>query len=102
MGIIQNAHPKDVAQGSIGDCWFLSGVAALAEHHGAIRKLFRCTKPDVSVMPQDTANTYTVTLYDLTTWEPTDVIVNEGLSYNADDTRSWCPCKSSCTLGQLP
>ena len=33
-------EPKDVIQGSLGDCYFLSAVAALAEVEGRIKSVF--------------------------------------------------------------
>eukprot|EP00041_Stephanoeca_diplocostata_P027817 m.773244 g.773244 ORF g.773244 m.773244 type:complete len:370 (+) comp23251_c0_seq1:487-1596(+) len=39
--VFRNESPSDVSQGSLGDCWFLSAVAAIVEiHPGLIRKLF--------------------------------------------------------------
>ena len=32
--------PTDVVNGSIGNCWFMSAVAGLAEHEGKVEKLF--------------------------------------------------------------
>ena len=62
----------------VGDCWLLAGISALAEFDGAVHKLFRKT-PNVALMPLSTPNQYTVTLFDLKTWTPTDVTVDERL-----------------------
>jgi calpain-15 len=36
----EKIEPADIKQGSLGDCYFLSSLAALAEHPNRIRKLF--------------------------------------------------------------
>lgn len=83
---------NDVRQGGIGDCWFLSAVVALAKYPGVIKKLFQSTTPGITQMPQESPNTYTVTLYDLSTrdgvtlLQPKDVVVNESLAFNAGGT----------------
>jgi hypothetical protein len=76
--IIGDIDPSDVQQGSVGDCWLLSAISALAEFDGAIMKLFEKT-PGIKGMPMDASNTYVVTLYDLKTWEPVDIKVDERL-----------------------
>lgn len=69
--------PSDVCQGSIGDCWLLSAIACLADFDFAIRRLFRKTPSPVE--PTDAPNSYTVTLWDLSTWKEVDVVVDERL-----------------------
>ena len=32
--------PSDICQGQLGDCWLLSAIACLAEHEGAIQRIF--------------------------------------------------------------
>ena len=41
--MIGDVDPADITQGSVGDCWLLSGLASLAEYDGAIARLFRKT-----------------------------------------------------------
>ena len=67
LKIIGDVDPSDIAQGSVGDCWLLSGISSLAEFDGAVKRLFRKT-PDLESMPRDTPNMYTITLWDLPTW----------------------------------
>eukprot|EP00929_Paragymnodinium_shiwhaense_P014010 TRINITY_DN121873_c0_g1_i1.p1 TRINITY_DN121873_c0_g1~~TRINITY_DN121873_c0_g1_i1.p1 ORF type:complete len:793 (+),score=178.71 TRINITY_DN121873_c0_g1_i1:103-2481(+) len=78
LKLMGHASPGDVSQGSVGDCWLLSAISALAEFDGAIAKLFKNTK-DLKNLPHDGANEYVVTLYDLKTWQPIDVVVDERL-----------------------
>ena len=82
LKIIGDVDPSDIAQGAVGDCWLLSAISALAEFDGAIKKLFVKTE-GLDEMPRDTPNVYTITLYDLTTWEPVDVTVDERLCAKA-------------------
>ena len=79
ISVIGDVDPFDVMQGSnIGDCWLLCAISSLAEYRGAIKHLFRKT-PNIDNMPMDASNMYTVTLYDLNSWEPVDVVVDERL-----------------------
>ena len=80
MGVNGVIDPSDIAQGSVGDCWLLSGIAALAEFEGAIARLFRNTK-DIHQLPyaDGRPNKYTVTLWDLSTWTEVDITVDERL-----------------------
>eukprot|EP01068_Selenidium_serpulae_P015193 Selendium_serpulae@DN6185_c0_g1_i2.p1 len=77
--IIGAADPGDISQGSVGDCWLLSAIAGLAEFRGTVRKLFAKTG-GIDKMPRDGPNQYVVTLYDLKTWRPVDVVVDERLA----------------------
>jgi len=87
LALIDLAHPRDVRQGAVGDCWLLSAISAVAEHEGIIAHLFRKT-PRVSSRPLDTFNQYTVTLHDLSgpEWKPVDVVVDERLCSKANDS----------------
>lgn len=78
LKIIGDVDPSDIHQGRVGDCWLLSGISALAEFDGAVKRLFRKTK-DLDKMPRDGPNMYTVTLWDLTTWKEVDIIIDERL-----------------------
>ena len=85
LKIIGDVDPSDIFQGSVGDCWLLSGISAVAEFDGAIKRLFRKT-PHLEKMPWDgksgksaTGNTYTVTLWDLPTWKEVDIVIDERL-----------------------
>jgi len=78
--------PSCVKQGHVGDCWLLSGIAALAEFDGAIRHLFRKT-PNMDQMPFEDGrpNLYTVSLWDLTSWREVDIVVDERLCADPGD-----------------
>lgn len=41
-------EPADILQGSLGDCYFLSAIAALAENDFRIKNLF----PDLDLHPE--------------------------------------------------
>jgi hypothetical protein len=43
--LFDNVHPNDIAQGVLGDCWLLAGLAALAEFPTAITNLFKQKTP---------------------------------------------------------
>jgi hypothetical protein len=83
MKIIGDIDPSDIYQGSVGDCWLLSGISALAEFDGAVKRLFRKT-PYLEDRPLDTPNQYIVTLWDLTTWKEVDITIDERLPVMAD------------------
>jgi len=85
LKLIGDVDPADITQGSVGDCWLLSGIASLAEYDGAIARLFRKTL-DLAAMPKDIPNQYTVTLYNLQTWAEVDVVIDERLACKPDGT----------------
>ena len=83
LKIIGDIDPSDIAQGSVGNCWLLSAISALAEFDGAVKRLFRKTK-NLDKMPLDKPNMYTITLYDLPTWREVDIQIDERLCVKAD------------------
>lgn len=85
--MIDVAHPLDVEQGAVGDCWLLSAMSAVAEYAGVIPTLFKKT-PNLSKRPLDIFNEYTITLYDLSgpEWKPVDIIVDERLCSKSDNS----------------
>jgi len=83
LKIIGDVDPSDIFQGSVGDCWLLSGISSVAEFDGAIKRLFRKTK-NLHKMPMDGGNMYTVTLWDLTTWTEVDIVIDERLPAHYD------------------
>jgi len=84
LKLIGDVDPSDIQQGGVGDCWLLSGISSLAEFDGAIHKLFKHTAVELGSLPCDSANRYTVTLWDLPTWTQVDVVVDERLARRAD------------------
>ena len=86
LKIIGDVDPSDIAQGAVGDCWLLSAISALAEFDGAVKRLFRNTPGQLEDLPNDKPNQYVVTLFDLKTWEPVDITVDERLAAKADGT----------------
>ena len=40
----EDVEPGDVCQGQLGDCWLLSAIACLAEHRGAVQRVFLTTQ----------------------------------------------------------
>jgi hypothetical protein len=83
LKLIGDIDPNDVCQGSVGDCWLLSAISALAEFDGAVKRLFAKTT-GIEQMPREEPNVYTVTLYELSTFQPVDVVVDERLAAKAD------------------
>ena len=83
LKLIGDIDPNDVKQGSVGDCWLLSAISALAEFDGAVTRLFSHTS-EIAERPTDQPNSYTVTLYNLATWEPEHIVVDERLAAKPD------------------
>eukprot|EP00929_Paragymnodinium_shiwhaense_P012636 TRINITY_DN12004_c0_g1_i1.p1 TRINITY_DN12004_c0_g1~~TRINITY_DN12004_c0_g1_i1.p1 ORF type:complete len:1151 (-),score=313.44 TRINITY_DN12004_c0_g1_i1:75-3527(-) len=84
LKIVKDVQPSDVCQGGVGDCWLLSAISAMAEFDNAIQTLFK-KRDDLFMPPNDSFNKYTIQLYDLRTWKPVDVVVDERLIW--DDSR---------------
>ena len=40
MRLFNGVEPQDLVQGSLGDCWLIAAIAAVAEHPSAIKRLF--------------------------------------------------------------
>ena len=76
--------PLDRVAFELRRLWFLPR-SSLAEFDGAISRLFRKTA-GLDNLPQDMPNSYTVTLFDLTTWQEVDVVVDERLARKPDGT----------------
>ena len=89
LKIIGDVDPNDIKQGSVGDCWLLSAISALAEFDGAVKKLFAGTS-ELAARPKDEPNSYTITLYNLSTWEPEPIVVDERLAASADGSLLGC------------
>lgn len=79
--LLGNVDPSDVVQGQVGDCWLLSAISAFAEYSGAVAQLFKNTE-DMVNKPSDAFNRYTVTLFNLPTWEAVDILIDERLCKN--------------------
>jgi Calpain family cysteine protease len=92
LKLVGDVDPSDIAQGTVGDCWLLSGISSLAEFDGAVKRLFRKTR-DLDRMPLDRGpNQYTVTLWDLPTWTEVDIVVDERL----------CTIDGRCLMASKP
>jgi hypothetical protein len=83
LKIIGDVDPSDIHQGSVGDCWLLSGISSLAEFDGAVKRLFRKTC-QLEQRPLDAPNQYIITLWDLSTWKEVDIVIDERLAVMAD------------------
>jgi len=86
LKVIGDADPNDIRQGGVGDCWLLCSISALAEYDSAIEKMFRKTA-NLREMPRESANQYTITLYDIVgqpPWRPVDITVDERLCMKSD------------------
>jgi hypothetical protein len=94
LKIIGDVDPSDIEQGSVGDCWLLSGISSLAEFDGAVKRLFRKTK-NLDERPFEGPNMYTITLWDLTTWKEVDILVDERLCVTANGSGNLLGSKPS-------
>ena len=59
-----------------------------------MKRLFTKT-PEITRRPLDQPNVYTVTLYELSTYEPVDVVVDERLAVKADGSGQLLGCEPS-------
>lgn len=62
--LFDGVHPNDIAQGILGDCWFLAALAGIAEFEGAVYNLFQEKKVNPEGM-------YTINIFNSQTkqWE---------------------------------
>lgn len=75
----EGIRPQDIRQGEIGNCWFLSGITALAEYPGRIEKSF--LNKEISA-----AGVYGVQMYAL--GAPITVMVDDQLPLASDGRRT--------------
>merc|ERR1740121_2141797 len=71
------------------------GSPSTSGRRGSIKHLFRKTK-NIDSMPTNGPNEYIITLYDLKTWKPVDIRVDERLCSKADGS-GLLGCTPSCT-----
>eukprot|EP00927_Polykrikos_kofoidii_P047913 TRINITY_DN42197_c0_g1_i1.p1 TRINITY_DN42197_c0_g1~~TRINITY_DN42197_c0_g1_i1.p1 ORF type:complete len:515 (-),score=72.80 TRINITY_DN42197_c0_g1_i1:58-1602(-) len=89
LALFSRVDMTSIVQGSIGDCWLLSAISSLSEFDGVIERMFKKTS-DVDHRPSEDFNTYTITLYDLPSSTPVDVVVNESLYCREDGSLLGC------------
>lgn len=75
--LFHHVHPNDIAQGVLGDCWLLAGMAGMAEFEGAIMHLFQ----DKKVNPD---GSYVVNIHNPATKEWHPVIVDDFVPLGPD------------------
>lgn len=90
LKVLGEVAPEDLLQGAIGNCWLVSAIAALAEFNGVIENMFEATDG----MPTDDWNVYTITLYDLPSYTPVQIQIDERLC-SKPDGKSLLGCKPS-------
>ena len=95
--LLGDCHPDDVVQGAVGDCWLLSGLSAMSEFDGAIERLFRSTRT-LRELPKDEPEIYKVTVYDLPSWQPVTISVDERLCTKPNGEVLGC---APCVHGEL-
>ena len=93
--LVGDVDPSDIAQGAVGDCWFLSGLSSLAEFDGAVLKLYTKTGSGHWGRPGAGPNSYTVKLWDLATWTPVEIVVDERLVTRTGGGGSLLGCSPS-------
>lgn len=68
--LFNDVHPNDIWQGSVGNCWLLAGISALAEYPGRIQSLFKESEISHNGM-------YHVRMYDVNTRQWTWVTIDD-------------------------
>jgi len=76
--LFNNIHPNDIAQGVLGDCWLLAGMAGMAEFEGAILHLFQDKKANDMGM-------YTINIHNPVTKQWTPVVVDDYIPIGPDN-----------------
>ena len=92
--VIDDVDPTDVYQGTVGDCWLLGAISAMAEFDGAVKHLFRKTKL-LDKRPLPGPNMYTITLTCLETWKPVSYDIDERLPVKGDGSGKLLACRLS-------
>ena len=75
--LFNNVHPNDIAQGVLGDCWFLAALAGLAEFEGAVFHLFQ----EKAVQPD---GKYTLNIYNCQTRQWEAVVIDDFIPLGPD------------------
>lgn len=92
---------KDLVQGGVGDCWFMSALAVVAERHDLIAKLFTST-------PRNRSGFYSINLFLDGAWSA--ILLDDRLPATATPRRAdltfgsglaFCRCGSAETGQQL-
>ena len=80
----KGVNPEDILQGSIGNCWFMSAISAIAEEPGRVEKMFLNTSNAV-----EPKGIYGVNMFALGV--PITIIVDDYIptyEYDTDDYRN--------------
>eukprot|EP00927_Polykrikos_kofoidii_P001420 TRINITY_DN10530_c0_g1_i1.p1 TRINITY_DN10530_c0_g1~~TRINITY_DN10530_c0_g1_i1.p1 ORF type:complete len:587 (+),score=103.98 TRINITY_DN10530_c0_g1_i1:58-1818(+) len=72
--LFNNIHPNDIAQGILGDCWLLAGIAGLAEFKNRVQELFR--ENDLSHDGK-----YNIKIYDMNTRQWNWVVIDDYIPF---------------------
>ena len=75
--LFNNVHPNDIAQGVLGDCWFLAALAGLAEFEGAVFHLFQ----EKTVQPD---GKYTLNIYNAKTRQWEAIVIDDFVPLGPD------------------
>merc|ERR1719265_776500 len=79
-----NIHPNDITQGILGDCWFLAGLATMAEHPNLILDMF----PNQKTVSPD--GKYQVRFYNSTTRCYEEVTIDDFIPCGPDGKPLFC------------